>query len=222
VSVSNERAAPGPSSAPRRRLVAWRGPDPQRIDAASLALFDDRLHATGSSIATGFAVSYQLTTVAGWITERLEVRVTVGDGQRDLVLVRDPAGAWSSIRTSTSAVDRHRSSSSLRTRIDHLELAGALDCDLGLCPLTNSMPILREDLIGAARRREQRHVELTMAWVSVPDLEVVASRQIYESGRATASGGAQIGFASDGFAEQIHVDSDGVVIDYPSIAQRIA
>jgi hypothetical protein len=64
--------------------------------------------------------------------------------------------------------------------------------------------------------------ELTMDWVSVPELEVATARQVYESGRPTATGGAQIGFASDGFAEHIHVDCDGVVIDYPSIAQRIA
>jgi hypothetical protein len=202
--------------------VAWRGLDPQRIDAASLALFSDRLHAAGSSVATDFTLSYQLTTVAGWITDRLDVRVAVGHGLRELLLVRDPAGGWSSIRTWTSGADRHRSPDPVRTRTDHPELVGALDCDLGLCPVTNSMPILREDLIDASRRGEQRQVELTMAWVSVPELEVVTSRQIYESGRPSQSGGAQIGYASDGFAEHIHVDCDGVVIDYPSIAQRIS
>jgi len=49
-----------------------------------------------------------------------------------------------------------------------------LDCDLGLSPVTNMVPILRHGLL-----RSGRPVELTMAWVAVPALTVQPDGQRY-------------------------------------------
>ncbi len=50
---------------------------------------------------------------------------------------------------------------------DAASLAGALDCDVGLSPVTNLMPILRHGLLSG-----DGQVDLIAAWVSVPDLRV--------------------------------------------------
>ena len=95
-------------------------------------------------------------------------------------------------------------------------LSAALDCDLGLSPVTNMMPILRHGLL-----RSGGPVELTMAWVAVPALTVQPDGQRYRHLRSTA-GHHVVGYeATDGsFAAEITVDADAVVIDYPGIAQR--
>jgi hypothetical protein len=102
------------------------------------------------------------------------------------------------------------------------DLNQALDCDLGLCPVTNTMPVLREGLIEASHRGEHLRAELQMAWVSVPELDVLASTQVYESGVATADDGIQIRFSSGAFVEHIEFDADGLVVSYPSIGRRLA
>jgi uncharacterized protein len=199
------------------RLLAWVGPDPERIDVAHVVLAPDRLSAHGSSTAPEYALTYRLVTGPGWVTQRLDVRVD-GDGwSRTLGLRRGAEGTWTSRRVE-SGTDGEATVSAL----EHPELAGALDCDLGLCPVTNTMPVLRAGLIEAARRGEQQRAELTVAWVAVPELDVLTATQQYESGAAVAGGGAQIRFQAGSFVEHIEVDADGLVVSYPSISRRIA
>ena len=194
------------------RMVAWTGPDPERIDVAHLRLDADRLSAHGSSTTAAYALTFDLRTDPQWITRRLDVRVD-GDGWwRALTLHRDERG-WTSRRLDASGGDDPRV-----TDRRHPELAGALDCDLALCPVTNTMPVLREGMLDTSRVGEHRWAELTMAWVTVPDLDVQQSVQRYESGVPVAGGGAQIRFQSGGFVEHIEFDADGVVVSYPSIA----
>jgi uncharacterized protein len=100
---------------------------------------------------------------------------------------------------------------------DPTTFMGALDCDLGLSPVTNLTPILRHGLLAGGYR-----VELTVAWVSVPDLSVRADGQSY-TWLGSASDRRVIRYeASDGsFEADITLDSDGIVIDYPGIARRL-
>jgi hypothetical protein len=115
--------------------------------------------------------------------------------EHTLDLRRSPDGTWTANGT------------------ERAELEGALDCDLGLSPLTNSMPVLRHGLL-----RGTASVELLLAWVSVPDLAVHASRQRY-----TGIGDGIVRFDSldDAFTAQIAFDEDGLVVDYPGIARRL-
>jgi uncharacterized protein len=185
------------------RLLAWAGPDPERIDVAHVVLGPDRLAAHGSSTTPEFALTYWLVTGPGWVTQRLDVRID-GDGWwRGLSVGRTDDGRWSSQHTDTTTAG----TSATRT-VEHPELSRALDCDLGLCPLTNTMPVLREDLIGASRRGEHRPVELPMAFVGVPELDVALAVQRYDPGVVVAGGGAQIRFQADTFVEHIEVDAD--------------
>lgn len=97
------------------------------------------------------------------------------------------------------------------------DLRTALDCDLGLSPLTNAMPVLRDGLHGSGSR------SYVMAWVRVPDLALVAYPQRYEHLRRTASGSV-VRFTDlldpDRFTSDLVHDTDGLVVDYPGLARR--
>ena len=199
-----------------RRLVTWLGPEPRRVDVAHVRLDTDRLSAHGSSTCASHVVTYRLRTGAAWVTRALDVAVE-GDGWcRTLTLRRTQSGHWSARRCESSDSGPETDEPVVLPDLD-----AALDCDLGLCPLTNTMPILRAGLVEASQRGEARRAELTMAWVSVPDLRVTSSAQVYESGVPVVGGGAQVHFTSEGFAAHIEVDADGLVASYPSIGRRL-
>ena len=95
------------------------------------------------------------------------------------------------------------------------ELDGALDCDLGLSPLTNLMPIRRHAL-----HQREGVAEILAAWVSVPDLSLHASRQRYEHVRTGVVRFTDLG-VHDGFSAELELDADGLVLLYPELARRL-
>jgi hypothetical protein len=90
---------------------------------------------------------------------------------------------------------------------------GALDCDIGLCPVTNTMPIRRLRLLNA----HVPETPLVMAWIEVPSLRVLRSDQVYAS-----STPGRVRYADGDDQAELTVDSDGIVIDYPGLATRLA
>jgi uncharacterized protein len=193
---------------PVRRLVAWRGPDPERVDVAHVVLDDDRLSARGTSCAADHATAYRLDTGPGWVTRALDVRTLSDAGERRLEMHRGVAGRWAARRW----VDGHPTPFVLP------DLQGALDCDLALSPLTNTMPVLRTGLLAHA----DRTARVTVAWVDVPDLTVHAEEQDYGPAVLTDDGGAVVRFAQGDFTAAIVLDRDGLVVSYPGIAERLA
>jgi hypothetical protein len=179
------------------RVVAWMKDDPWGSELVEASISSRTLSASGVAIGSDpapYRLDYALETDDGFVTARLQATAR-GEGWRhELDLRRSASGTWSA-------------------NIELPDLAGALDCDLGLSPLTNSMPVLRHDLLGS-----EGSVELVMAWVSVPDLTVSASRQRY-----TALGDNVVRYDSlDGtFSAELAFDSDGLVVDYPDLARRV-
>lgn len=200
-------------------LHSWQGEDdPARLDTATINLQTDHLTAHGTSRTDSYAVSWALTTAEGWVTRRLTATVH-GDGwSRHLQLERTDDGVWSSEVQTAGACDFPAPGIE-----DPAALAGALDCDLGLCPVTNSMPILRLNLLSTDNAPADE-TELTMAWVDVPSLRVVAGKQVYSQVRPPTDGRDAVvlySSANRGFTAELTVDRDGVVVDYPGLAKRI-
>lgn len=197
-----------------RRAVAWVKDDPFGVEFAEITLAPQHVAAEGVAIGVGpipYRLDYMLETAPGYLTSRL-CASSRGEGwRRTLDLRRDASGIWTASADEQGRVDLPPAGG------DPATLTGALDCDLGFSPVTNLMPILRHKLLA-----DGDPVELTMAWVSVPDLSVRADGQRYASLR-TASYNHVIRYeASDGtFAADITLDSDGIVVDYPGIARRL-
>lgn len=202
------------------RHVEWVGDeDPQRLEAAVLTLAPDRLDALGTSRTTDYVTSWALETGPDWVTSRLSVSVAGRGFTRWLVLTRSTHGTWSTETYAHGDVRYHGERMPDAGSAHPEALDDALDCDLALCPVTNTMPILR------LRAREGlAETELTMAWVDLPSLAVVPSRQAYSAeAYDPASGHGVVRYRSVGgtFMADLTVDEDGVVIDYPRLARRI-
>ncbi|MFE2139558.1 putative glycolipid-binding domain-containing protein [Streptomyces sp. NPDC059466] len=143
-------------------------------------------------------IFYELDTVDGFVTRRLGVSAETASGTRTLDLRHDGEGRWTADGEWLP------------------DLGGALDCDLGLCPLTNSLPVLRHGLHLAPGERE-----FLMARVSVPDLAVRASQQTYTH-LGPGGGGGRVRFSSGDHRSDLEFDADGLVVDYPRMARRLA
>jgi uncharacterized protein len=192
------------------RAKVWLKNERAGCEFAEIALEPDRLTARGVAIGSSpipYRLDYVLETGAAFVTMLLDVSSRGAGWSRRLVLRGDGAGSWLIDASVEGSADLPEPGG------DPAALTGALDCDLGLSPVTNLMPILRHGLLSSAGQ-----VELTAAWVSVPDLRVQPDGQRY-----TGIGANRIRYdALDGsFSAMITVDEDGLVVDYPGIASQI-
>lgn len=200
-------------------LHSWKGiDDPARLDSATINLEPQRMSAHGTSRTDAYALSWALTTTEGWVTRRLMATAHGHGWSRHLELERSDDGVWSS--TTHSSGDSPLPAPGID---DPSSLTGVLDCDLGLCPVTNTMPILRlnlhtEDLAPVDE------TSMVMAWVEVPSLRVIRSRQMYSQLRAPAEGrNGVVLYSSDnhGFTAELQVDEEGIVVEYPGLTTRL-
>ena len=175
----------------RRRYVAWAGLDGWRAEACRIELGEPGLRAVGVQLAPAYRLDYELVTDRALITERLDLRVHEADRESRLSLRRAPDGAW----TADGRPQEH--------------VHGALDCDLAFSPLTNFMP---------AARLEGTPADHLMAWVSVPELEVLRSEQRYEP---VAPGRVRYVGLDHDFTAVLELDEDGLVVRYPGLAERV-
>src|SRR5579859_5383664 len=113
---------------------------------AEFALIDfaaDALRAEGFAIGfepEPYRLEYTLQTRSQFVTSNFAAVVS-GDGWgRKLDLHRADDGTWSAKAEQRGTVELPDAGG------DVLPLAGALDVDLGLSPLTNTMPVLRHGL----------------------------------------------------------------------------
>jgi hypothetical protein len=91
-------------------------------------------------------------------------------------------------------------------------LDGADFFDLGNSPLFNSLPVMRDGLLGGARSHDY-----SMRWVSVPELDVSEQRQRYQPLPDNV-----VRFSTGDFVADIRFGDDGLVDFYPGLAERLA
>jgi uncharacterized protein len=177
------------------RFVIWRGLDAWRADGAHVQVEAGRLRAQGTQFgADPYRLDYLLLTGDDFVTQTLELSVLRDGALKRLLLARRADGSW-------TADDRPLP-----------EVEGALDCDLGLCPLTNTMPVLRAGLLEA----EAEPQDFVMAWLAVPDLTVHRAEQRYEP-----IDRHHVRYVDPSFEAVLEFDDDGLVVHYPDLAERI-
>jgi len=148
-----------------------------------------------AQVAEGaFEARYELVCDKTFLTRRAQIHVRGPAGERTLAISAEN-GRWHANGSETASV------------------RGALDIDLGWSPSTNTLPIRR---IGLQVGRSSG--EFTAAWVRFPGLTleplsqeyVRLSQRLY---RYSSRGGA--------FTAQLHVDDQGLVVDYQGFWQRV-
>jgi hypothetical protein len=184
--------------------------------------FDDArgLTAQGTVLAVDpvpYTCRYRLSTGPDWSTTALEAEVEGAGWARSVRLER--AGDGWRVRTGEEGdldaalrVAGH-APAGLPGTDDPDRLADALDVDLGGSPLFNTLPVRRT---GLARGPADQARRVTVAWVLVPSLTVVAAEQVY-----TSLGPGRVRFASDTFTADLDLDPEGFVVRYPGLAERI-
>ena len=193
------------------RLLTWRGLDFPRMELAEVELGPGGLAARGVQIGTSgvaqgeedgeavdvpgrYRVDYELRTDPDLVTTRIALTSRSEDGERRLDLTRDPDGAW-------------------HADAELPDLSGALDCDLGLCPLTNFMPVQRE---GITRGGEAK--EFVMAWIAVPSPYGPPLRAALRADRRHRV--RYVG-RHRSFEGELELDEDGFVVLYPGLGERV-
>jgi hypothetical protein len=161
-----------------------------------------------------YRLDYTLRTGPGFVTAEVEVS-SRGDGwTRRMKLIRSDVGAWTAETASTGDAPLPPPGG------DTHQLEGALDPDLGLSPLFNTMPVLRHHLHDGGSG-----ADFLMVWISVPDLAIRPSAQRYTFLQTLPDGDRVIRFESVGegedFTADVVFDANGLVVDYPGIATRI-
>ena len=176
--------------------ILWQDLETGALDRCRLEAGPDGLRLSGvvltAAHGTPLDVRYLVETVPGGLTRRVELELDGGAVRR--VLLADGAGRW-----------RWEGGPELAG------VAGALDVDLTVTPATNTLPIRRLGLeVGQA-------VELSMAWVQFPGLEVVGSAQRYQ--RLAPD---RWRFSTGDFTAELLVDPDGLVLDYGGLFRSLA
>lgn len=195
--------------------VAWAKDDPFGAEFVDASLAENTLSAIGVAVGSApvpYRLDYVLETAADFVTTRLLVASHGKSWRRTLDLRRARTGEW------TALVSAHGNVAMPPPGADTTPLVGAVDVDLGLSPLTNTMPVLRDGLLDRAGS-----ADFLMAWVSVPDLAVTPEPQRYTVLEPGRNGERRVGFESlDGdFTATLIYDDRGFVVDYPGIARRI-
>jgi hypothetical protein len=142
-----------------------------------------------------FRLAYRLRWNDAWQIGQANLEVSTADGVRSLDLHSDGEGNWRS------------GSRSL------VELDGCLDLDIWPTPFTNTFPIRRVAFEVGERK------EFRMAWISAPELTVRPQAQAYT--RIAERTYLFESLDGSGFAAELNVDEDGVVLDYPGLFRRL-
>lgn len=199
------------------RVVVWKGLDAWRSEVAAMHLDENGIVAEGSQVAVDpmpYRVDYRLEAPSDFITRRFTLETQGPGWWRRLDLRHDGHGNWSQ-----KTAMRGRKASLGDPGGDMAEMQGALDCDFGLSPLTNLMPIRRSGL-----NEHPGAEDFLMVWVSTPDLGVLASGQRYEHVRAEKDGSV-VRYVDrglfPGFKADLRLDASGVVLHYPELGERV-
>ncbi|GAT08823.1 putative glycolipid-binding domain-containing protein [Mycolicibacterium novocastrense] len=183
-------------------ILTWRAHDVPRMESVRVHVSGNRIKAYGRIVAAAtpshpaFSASYNLVTDEAGGTKRLSMTVTLAERERQLSIARDEENMW--------LVQQH-TGESRRSGYD-----GALDVDVIFSPFFNALPIRRT---GLYERTDS--ISCPVVYVRLPDLTVETAVISYSS----AEDGIKL--HSPVADTTISVDSDGFILDYPGLAERI-
>jgi hypothetical protein len=184
-------------------MLTWRAQDVSRMESVRVQLSGKRIRANGRIVAAAtatnpaFGAFYEMQTDESGATKRFGLTVTLAERERQLALARDEENMW--------MVTDHQGER-------REAYNGALDVDVVLSPFFNALPIRR---LGLQERADS--ITLPTVYVNVPEMTVSAATVSYSS----MGGLGGIKLRSPVADTTVSVDSDGFIVDYPGLAERI-
>ena len=196
-------------------VLTWQAHGAPRMESARVQVTDRGLKAAGRVVGgscpehPAFSASYDLLLGADGVTRRLSMRSVVAQGERQVSLTRNAEGFW---------------------LVDHgqgprrAEFDGALDVDVVLSPLFNTLVVRRLGLHSVAEPGIPS-ADVPVVYVTLPELTVSGEVLHYAVGPEVVAPGAGAGRVVSvrtplGSAE-LTVDDEGFVLDYPGLAARV-
>lgn len=197
-----------------RRTIVWVKDGDLGAEFADVTFLRSSLSATGTAIGSmpvPYRMDYTLKTTRSYLTTRLNISSRGDNWWRRLELRRGRAGRWTQRASGGGKVELSSAGG------DMAQIAGALDCDIALSLLTNTMPVLRHGLL-----KKGGPLEFLMAWVSVPDLHVYPSGQIYTFiHKDDEQSIVRYESTSRDFIADLSFDKDGFCIRYPGLGHIV-
>ena len=183
-----------------KRIVArWKDWSGSGMEHTVIQVSRDAISIEGTVISGGdgdpFAVRYRLGCGGVWTLRGAEIHLAGDAGS--LRLGSDGRGKWKDGTGKT---------------LKHLE--GAIDIDLSVSPLTNTLPIHR------LRLATGKSHDILAAYVHFPDLTVTIDPQRYTCLEPMRR--YRYESLDSDFTREIEVDSNGLVVVYPGLFKRIA
>ena len=187
-------------------LLTWQAEDGLGLEGTRVVFPANGLRALGRMVHVGsdavFTASYRLVVGDDGSIERLSVTSATNERERHLTLNRTEDGFWL-LDTGSGG-----------TRSD---FGGAVDVDLEFSPMFNTLPIRRLGL-----HREPGEHTIPVVRVSLPELEVRAVEHTYRTVAVLGDGdSAVVEFRRDDVVQELTVDGDGIVRDYPTLAKLL-
>ena len=145
-----------------------------------------------------FRLHYEITCDSNWKVKELDLMLLSGNS-KSIKIQSDGQGHWF-----TNTGDPVSS------------LEGCIDVDISATPFTNTLPIRRLEL------RPGQSAELLVAYVLIPEMELMPDRQRYTSLESSTHRPLyRYESLESDFSAELPVDSDGLVIDYPGLFKRV-
>lgn len=187
------------------KMLSYSAPDGGKVESVRVALAGLAMRATGYIVSTqepAFGASYSVVVDNAGRTRRIAVRCDELAGERALTLTRSPGGPWIA--------------ESVAGSVTQPSLGEAEDVYVADSAFFASLPVRRLGLhqeVGA-------EVEVTVASISLPDLEVapIVHRARTE---AITDEGALIAYSGSYGDRHVLVDGDGLFVRSEGMIERV-
>lgn len=141
-----------------------------------------------------FRMKYDIVLDQGWVTRAVALRY-LGEDQ-GVSLSSDGHGIWKDEQGQVLP-----------------ELSGCVDIDISCTPFTNTLPINRLPYVPMQQQ------EIQVVYISAADLKYKLVKQKYTL-LESRNDSSVFQYQSGNFKENITVDSNGIVLDYPNLFYR--
>ncbi len=185
------------------RNIRWTTWDGEGTEHLHLAEDDKAITADGLIVGMQdgavFSLHYHLQCNVGWRVRLLKLHTMHGNTQRDLSLLAHGTGRWHIDGKPEPSLDN------------------CLDVDISATPFTNTLPIRRLAL------QPGEAAEILVVYISIPDLQIKPAQQRYTYlEQSSFTGRYRYEGLASGYTNELEVDEDGIVLDYPGLFRRVS